>query len=151
MPQDLGKVKKKGGRTSLRLKEVGPRLSLKLIKVEEDFCKGPVFYHAYIHKSEKEVFEMQKMHEDKLAQKERRRREQEENVKRKQKAKKRRRGDPRAEEGVEDVDGMNGKNEHGDEEKDDGKKDDGKGTMVRAAQLKKRRRKVSEGRTKGKR
>mmetsp|Transcript_5564 Transcript_5564/g.16605 ORF Transcript_5564/g.16605 Transcript_5564/m.16605 type:complete len:457 (+) Transcript_5564:65-1435(+) len=92
LPQDISRVKRRGNKTSLRLKEVGPRLSLKLVKVEEQFCQGEVFYHAFIHKSEEEVQSLQEMHEWRRQEKERRRKEQEENVRRKEELKKKRRG-----------------------------------------------------------
>jgi len=84
LPQNLGRTKRKGGKTTLRLRDVGPRLTMKLVKIEELFCEGKVFYHAYVHRSAEEAFEMQRRHDMRKEEKARRRKEQEENVKRKQ-------------------------------------------------------------------
>lgn len=32
---------------SVRLKEIGPRMDLQLIKVQKDFCDGDVVFHEY--------------------------------------------------------------------------------------------------------
>ena len=40
---------------SNRLKEVGPRLNLQLIKIEEGFEAGNVLYHAHISKTPEEL------------------------------------------------------------------------------------------------
>lgn len=68
---------------SIRLYEIGPRVSMKLIKIEEDFLKGEVLYHGLIKKS----LEDQQKTRDKIDQmqklKIKRREEQEVNVNRK--------------------------------------------------------------------
>lgn len=76
-------VQKKG----IKLHELGPRLRLRLTKVEEGLCAGKVMWHQYIHKSDQEVKAMEKMHEERRAEKERRRAEQKANVERKRKEK----------------------------------------------------------------
>ena len=38
-----------------RLTEVGPRLKLLLIKVEDGMCDGEVLYHNFISKSDEEI------------------------------------------------------------------------------------------------
>ncbi|KAJ8904563.1 hypothetical protein NDN08_001081 [Rhodosorus marinus] len=113
LPQNLGKTKRKGGKTTLRLREVGPRLTMKLVKVEELFCEGKVFYHAYIHRSADEVYEMQRRHDVRKEEKALRRKVQEENVKRKQLAKQKRKG-------ANEV----GDNDEGDDDDDDVDADD---------------------------
>ncbi|KAI6203385.1 Brix domain-containing protein [Aphelenchoides besseyi] len=48
LPQDLkSRGCKKGTLTKLRLVEIGPRMTLKLLKIEEGIDKGEVFYHAH--------------------------------------------------------------------------------------------------------
>ncbi|KAK3696418.1 rRNA-binding ribosome biosynthesis protein [Vermiconidia calcicola] len=74
-------VEKKG----IKLHELGPRLRIRLTKVEEGLCGGKVMWHEYIHKSETEVKEMETVHKGRRAEKERRKREQKENVERKKK------------------------------------------------------------------
>ena len=68
---------------SLRLVELGPRLTMSLHKIEEGICKGAVIYHSVISKSPEEAKELAQKYMDKLKLKEKRRNEQEENVKRK--------------------------------------------------------------------
>ena len=36
---------------AIRLHEIGPRLRLELIKIEEGICNGKVLYHRYVQKS----------------------------------------------------------------------------------------------------
>ena len=38
-----------------RLTELGPRLTLQLVKVEEGICDGEVMFHEFIHKTEEEL------------------------------------------------------------------------------------------------
>ncbi|CEN60057.1 Putative RNA-binding protein required for 60S ribosomal subunit biogenesis [Aspergillus calidoustus] len=68
---------------AVKLVELGPRLRLRLIKVEEGLCEGRVMWHDYIHKSEKEVDSLDKNWDQKKKAKEERKRLQKENVERK--------------------------------------------------------------------
>lgn len=88
-------VQKRG----IKLHELGPRLRLRLTKVEEGLCAGKVMWHRYIHKSDQEVKKMDKVHEARRMEKERRRAEQKANVERKRKER-----------------GVNGKGEDGEED-----------------------------------
>ena len=72
-------VEKKG----IKLHELGPRLRLRLTKVEEGLCAGKVMWHEYIHKSAQEVKAMDKVHEGRRLEKERRTAEQKANVEKK--------------------------------------------------------------------
>ena len=36
---------------AIKLTEIGPRLRLELVKIEEGMCDGKVLYHRYVHKS----------------------------------------------------------------------------------------------------
>ena len=72
-------VQKKG----IKLHELGPRLRLRLTKVEEGLCEGKVMWHQHIHKSQEEIREMDKIHDRKRQEKEKRRAEQRANVERK--------------------------------------------------------------------
>ena len=73
---------------AIKLQELGPRLRLRLTKVEEGLCGGKVMWHEYIHKSPQEIKEMEKVHERKRQEKEQRRAEQKANVERKRKERK---------------------------------------------------------------
>jgi ribosome biogenesis protein SSF1/2 len=95
-----GGEKKEGVmKKAVKMHELGPRLRLRLTKVEDGVCNGKVMWHEYIHKSKEEIKEMEKAHEKKRLERERRRAEQKANVERKKKEKK-----PAAKEGEEEDD-----------------------------------------------
>lgn len=51
------------GKSAIRLTELGPRLTLQLMKIEDGLLDGEVLYHDLIHKSEEEKLEIQKKRE----------------------------------------------------------------------------------------
>ncbi|XP_060524757.1 protein Peter pan isoform X2 [Cylas formicarius] len=75
------------GKSSIRLTELGPRLTLQLIKIEDGLLDGEVLFHDLVHKSEEERLEIQKKRETKRKLKETRKKVQEENKKAKEKIK----------------------------------------------------------------
>ncbi|KAF2137518.1 uncharacterized protein K452DRAFT_361871 [Aplosporella prunicola CBS 121167] len=89
-------VEKRG----VKLVELGPRMKLRLQKVEEGLCGGKVMWHESITKSADEVRKMDKMWDQRRKEKEERRRIQKENVERKKKE----RGETGEEEDDEDMD-----------------------------------------------
>jgi len=74
-------------KSALKLVELGPRLRLKLSKVERGLAAGDVMYHAYIKKSASEVKKQRAKIEREALEKKRRREEQEANVERKKREK----------------------------------------------------------------
>ncbi|AGO09951.1 AaceriAAL040Wp [[Ashbya] aceris (nom. inval.)] len=68
---------------AIKLTEVGPRLTLKLVKIEEGICSGKVLHHEYVQKTDSEIRALEKRHAEKQKLKEQRRKEQEENIARK--------------------------------------------------------------------
>lgn len=66
--------------SAVRLTEIGPRMRLQLIKVEEGMNDGLVLYHALKTKTEKEVEALERKRAKKAALKEQRRKEQEARV-----------------------------------------------------------------------
>ncbi|KAK1001257.1 rRNA-binding ribosome biosynthesis protein [Friedmanniomyces endolithicus] len=86
-------VEKKG----IKLHELGPRLRLRLTKVEEGVCAGKVMWHEYIHKTKEELKRMDRVHEVRRQEKEARKKEQRANVERKR-AERRARGEPEVDE-----------------------------------------------------
>jgi len=44
-----------------RLTEIGPRMALQLMKIEEGVCSGETLYHDYIVKSPEEVAAVKEM------------------------------------------------------------------------------------------
>ncbi|PVD38432.1 hypothetical protein C0Q70_01047 [Pomacea canaliculata] len=84
LPQEVrGRGNIKATQSAVRLKEVGPRLTLQLVKIEEGICDGAVLFHAFVKKSVEETESIKAMREKKRILKEKRKREQLENVKKK--------------------------------------------------------------------
>ncbi len=86
LPEDF-QDKKKNTSVALKLHELGPRMRLKLVKIEEGLGRGNVVYHQYIKKSKKEIKEQMDEIKKKREEKAQRKKLQEDNVKRKQEAK----------------------------------------------------------------
>lgn len=81
-----GRGNAKSQKSALKLVELGPRLSLHLVKVERGLGGGDVMYHAHIHKTAEEVKELKERKQKEVMLKQQRREEQERNVERKRKA-----------------------------------------------------------------
>ncbi|XP_060095915.1 suppressor of SWI4 1 homolog [Heteronotia binoei] len=79
-----GRGNMKSEQSAVRLTEIGPRMMLQLIKVEEGLGQGNVLYHSFIHKTEQEIQEALVRKEEKLQLKAERRHKQEADVARKQ-------------------------------------------------------------------
>jgi ribosome biogenesis protein SSF1/2 len=125
----VGRGNKSQSKSALKLVELGPRLSLQLIKVEQGLAEGNVMYHALVHKTPEEAKAIQKKAEQKVLLKKQRREEQERNVERKQKAKEEKRlakKQRKEEREKSELDELRQKGtEHDDDESDDGHDDDG--------------------------
>lgn len=99
LPQNLaGRGNLKSNRSAIRLTELGPRLSLKLVKIQDGVGEGEVLYHSYVKKTAEEKKDLRKRIEKQKLLKEKRRKEQQKNVERKKKekevaTKKRKRGE----------------------------------------------------------
>lgn len=88
LPQRVpGRGNIKAGQSAIRLTEMGPRLKLMLIKIQEGVNSGEVLYHKFVEKTVKQKKELKKKKEQARKLKEQRRREQEENIARKGKEK----------------------------------------------------------------
>mmetsp|Transcript_6292 Transcript_6292/g.6801 ORF Transcript_6292/g.6801 Transcript_6292/m.6801 type:complete len:424 (-) Transcript_6292:1007-2278(-) len=84
LPQKYaGKGNMKSQKSALKLVELGPRLRLKLTKVERGLASGDVMYHSYVQKDPNEVKAQREKTAKEAALKKRRREEQEGNVRRK--------------------------------------------------------------------
>lgn len=68
---------------AVKLVELGPRLKLDLLKIEDGSFEGKVIYHKYVQKTEQEIKALDAKHEEKQRLKAQRRKIQEENVKKK--------------------------------------------------------------------
>ena len=88
LPQAVrGRGNMKSSQSAIRLCEIGPRLQLMLLKIEEGVCEGEVLYHKYESKTKKEVKELKVKKAKAKEEKDKRRQEQEKNVARKQQEK----------------------------------------------------------------
>jgi ribosome biogenesis protein SSF1/2 len=90
--RDAEKKGKEGGsngveKRAVKLIELGPRLKLRMTKVEEGVCSGKTMWHEYIHKSKDELKQMDKTWEKRRSEKAERKRVQKDNVERKKLAK----------------------------------------------------------------
>lgn len=68
---------------AVKLVELGPRMKLRLMKVEEGVCDGKVMWHDFITKSEEEVKSLDKSWAIRRKEKEQRKKQQKENIERK--------------------------------------------------------------------
>ncbi|PHH65909.1 hypothetical protein CDD82_1597 [Ophiocordyceps australis] len=80
-------------RLRVKLVELGPRMRMRLTKVEEGLCGGKIMWHEHIHKTQQQIKELDKRWEQKKQEKEARRREQKANVERKKAAKEQAKGE----------------------------------------------------------
>lgn len=70
---------------AVKLVELGPRLRLRMIKVEEGLCGGKVMWHEFLSKSKEEVKTMENIWDERRREREERKRVQKENIERKRK------------------------------------------------------------------
>lgn len=93
---------------AVKLVELGPRMILRMTKVEEGLCSGKIMWHEYIHKTKEEIKALEKKWEERTKEKEARRKQQRENVEKKRKAKGEKGGDADGDEademGLDDMD-----------------------------------------------
>lgn len=74
-------------KSAIRLHEIGPRLTIELIKIQNELFTGEVLYHNAIVKTEEEIAELKKAREEKKRLKELRKKIQLENVAKKEQQK----------------------------------------------------------------
>lgn len=72
--------------SAIRMVELGPRMKLKLVKIEEGLMTGEVMYHAFVQRSPEEVKALRARRLELKRIKEKRKREQEQNKQRKEAA-----------------------------------------------------------------
>ncbi|XP_044761028.1 protein Peter pan [Coccinella septempunctata] len=91
------------GKSAIKLSELGPRLTLKLFKIEDGLMDGEVLYHDFIEKTEEEKEEIRKKKEANKRLKEKRKKIQEANVRKKEEEKQGRKKKSNGEEKGENV------------------------------------------------
>lgn len=47
LASDYGRINRASSKSAVKLQEIGPRMTLQLIKIEEGLCSGPVIFSAY--------------------------------------------------------------------------------------------------------
>ena len=118
------KIRQKSGRNvekrAVKLVELGPRIKMRMVKVEEGVCEGRVMWHEFVTKSKAEEKELESKWTKRREEKEQRKKVQKENVQRKKELRK----NTRANGGDVDGDDERGEGEDGDSEDDD-EMDDG--------------------------
>ena len=70
--------------SSVRLVELGPRITMKLVKIEEGMHDGEVLYHRWVEKTDEEKRKIKIAREKRRKEKEKRKKEQDQNVKKKE-------------------------------------------------------------------
>jgi len=86
LPQRMtGRGNLKSNQSSIKLTEMGPRLTLELVKIEEGVATGEVLFHKYVEKTDTEKKKLKKNKEQASSLKAERRKKQEANVEKKNK------------------------------------------------------------------
>lgn len=109
---------------AIKLTEVGPRMKLDLVKIEQGVCAGKVLYHSQFTKSEREKNMMEQRHAVRKKQKEARRKEQkarvdEKNEKKRLKKERRKERQARGEEVSDEDEGEDSEREEDSNDDDD--------------------------------
>ncbi|KAI5848698.1 Brix domain-containing protein [Morchella snyderi] len=97
---------------AVKLSEIGPRMRLEMVKIEEGLAEGKVLWHAYETKTKQEERELEERHKIKKAERDQRRAIQQENVKRKK-------AEKEALKGKKQPEGKEGGEEAGNDDDDD--------------------------------
>ncbi|OAE22687.1 hypothetical protein AXG93_2675s1200 [Marchantia polymorpha subsp. ruderalis] len=84
LADEFGKGNHASQQSAVKLHEVGPRLKMQLVKVEEGLCSGGVMFHEYVKKTPEEVAVLRAKVEQREALRKQRKAEQEANVKKKE-------------------------------------------------------------------
>lgn len=84
---DCGRVNRASTQSSVKLHEIGPRMTLQLVKVEEGLSSGAIIFHEFVKKTPEEVKMLRENIEQREALRKQRKAEQEANVHRKELAK----------------------------------------------------------------
>lgn len=86
LPQNLaGRGNLKSNRSAVRLTELGPRLTLQLVKIQDGVGEGEVLYHSHVKKTAEEKKKLREKIQKQKVLKEKRKKEQQKNVERKKK------------------------------------------------------------------
>ncbi|PYH88220.1 Brix-domain-containing protein [Aspergillus ellipticus CBS 707.79] len=115
---------------AVKLVELGPRLKLRLLKVEEGLCEGRVMWHDFINKSEEAAMKLDKNWEKKKKEKAERKRLQKENVEKKKQEKAKAKAEGKEVEEDEDEEDLDMddddwlSDDFGEEDNEEGKEDD---------------------------
>nr|XP_036866288.1 LOW QUALITY PROTEIN: suppressor of SWI4 1 homolog [Manis javanica] len=85
LPQAIaGRGNMRSQQSAVRLTEIGPRMTLQLIKIQEGVGEGNVLFHSFVHKTEEELQAILAAKEERLRLKAQRQDQQAQNIQRKQ-------------------------------------------------------------------
>ncbi|CAG8457693.1 1271_t:CDS:2 [Dentiscutata erythropus] len=79
----IGSDSRKSDKRVIKLREIGPRMELLLVKIQAGLCDGEILYHEFVHKTPEEIKKIQNEREQRKQLAALRRMEQERNVERK--------------------------------------------------------------------
>ncbi|XP_033098988.1 suppressor of SWI4 1 homolog [Anneissia japonica] len=81
LPQSIGsRGNMTAEKSAIRLVEIGPRIQLQLVKIEEGVCNGDIIYHQFVKKTEEEIAAAKTAREKKKLLKDKRKNKQKMNV-----------------------------------------------------------------------
>lgn len=84
LSSDIGRLNYKSQKNAVKLQEIGPRMTMQLVKVEEGLCSGAIMFHEYVKKTADEIAELKDSKEERETLRKQRRAEQEANVRKKE-------------------------------------------------------------------
>ena len=85
LPQKLSsRGNQEKGTSAIRLYELGPRITMHLMKVEDGLLDGEVLFHELVHKTEEEILKIKRKRDDKKKLQENRKKAQDENKRKKE-------------------------------------------------------------------
>eukprot|EP00250_Pteridium_aquilinum_P028195 c36743_g1_i1 orf=587-1993(-) len=84
LSSDVGHLNYKSQKNAVKLQEIGPRMTMQLVKVEEGLCSGAILFHEYVKKTPEEIAALKEGKEKREALRKQRRAEQEANVHKKE-------------------------------------------------------------------
>lgn len=84
LSSDIGHLNYKSQKNAVKLQEIGPRMTMQLVKVEEGLCSGAIMFHEYVKKTSEEISALKESKEKREGLRKQRRAEQEANVRKKE-------------------------------------------------------------------
>ncbi|XP_047327020.1 peter Pan-like protein [Impatiens glandulifera] len=61
---DVGRINRASTKSAVKLQEIGPRMTLQLVKIEEGLCSGPIIFNDYVSDAKKNKKEAEQEDDD---------------------------------------------------------------------------------------